>query len=201
MLTETQTLGAKLDHTPQPLQFGTSGRRGQVIHLTQLEIFINALAELEYLQSLPVEEGGIVAGEEFFFATDLRPSSTGYVPEPQGRGELAQAVEQAILAAGMRPVYLGKIPTPALTAYAIAQGQGSMMVTGSHIPFDRNGYKTNTSRGELLKQHERPINERVKEVRARLYAQPFDESLFDANGLFKSGHRDLPPENFAAAES
>jgi phosphomannomutase len=196
-----ETLGAKLDHTPQPLQFGTSGRRGQVIHLTQLEIFINALAELEYLQSLPVEEGGIVPGEEFFFATDLRPSSTRYVPEQQGRGELAQAVEQAIRSAGMQPVYLGKIPTPALTAFAIAKGKGSMMVTGSHIPFDRNGYKTNTSRGELLKQHEAPINERVKEVRARLYAQPFDESPFDADGLFKSGHRDLPPENPSAAES
>lgn len=201
MPTETQTLGTKLDHVPQPLQFGTSGRRGQVIHLTQLEIFINALAELEYLQSLPVEEGGIVPGEEFFFATDLRPSSTGYVPEQQGRGELAQAVEQAIRAAGMQPVYLGKIPTPALTAFAIALGKGSMMVTGSHIPFDRNGYKTNTSRGELLKRHEAPINERVKAVRARLYAQPFDESLFDAGGLFKSGHRDLPPENPGAADS
>ena len=32
-----------------------------------------------------------------------------------------------------------------------------MMVTGSHIPFDRNGYKTNSARGELLKRDEAPI--------------------------------------------
>ena len=201
MTTQAPTLLSRLDHEPQILQFGTSGRRGAVVHLTQLEVFINALAELEYLQALPVAEGGIVRGEEFYFATDLRPSSTRYVPEQQGRGELAQAVEQAIRAAGMQPVYLGRIPTPALTCYALSQGKGSMMVTGSHIPFDRNGYKTNTSRGELLKQHEQPINERVKEVRARLYGEAFDASPFGADGLFKTGHRDLPPENPIAADA
>lgn len=201
MTTHETSLGSRLDHEPEVLQFGTSGRRGAVVHLTQLEIFINALAELEYLQGLPIAEGGIVRGEAFYFATDLRPSSSRYVPEQQGRGELAQAIEAAIRAAGMRPVYLGRIPTPALTCHALARGKGSMMVTGSHIPFDRNGYKTNTSQGELLKQHERPINARVKEVRAWLYAQPYEESLFDASGRFKSGHRELPPEDPAAAES
>jgi phosphomannomutase len=201
MTTHEPSLGSRLDHEPEVLQFGTSGRRGLLVHLTQLEIFINALAELEYLQGLPIAEGGIVRGEEFYFATDLRPSSSRYVPERRGRGELAQAVEAAIRAAGMWPVYLGRIPTPALTSYALARGKGSMMVTGSHIPFDRNGYKTNTSRGELLKQHEQPINARVKEVRARLYAQPYAESPFNESGLFKSGPRELPPEDPAAAES
>ena len=84
------SLGASLDHEPHPLQFGTSGRRGLLTHLTQLEIFINALAELEYLQSLPRAEGGIVTGETFFFASDLRPSSTAR--DEEGRGELAQAI-------------------------------------------------------------------------------------------------------------
>jgi len=36
-----------------------------VIHLSQLEIYINALSELEYLQSLSLIDGGIRAGEEF----------------------------------------------------------------------------------------------------------------------------------------
>jgi phosphomannomutase len=200
MTTHEPSLASRLDHQPQILQFGTSGRRGPVVHLTQLEIFINALAELEYLQELPPAEGGIVRGEEFFFATDLRPSSTRYVPEQQGRGELAQAIEQAIRAAGMRPVYLGQIPTPALTCHALSKGKGSMMVTGSHIPFDRNGYKTNTSRGELLKQHEQPINDRVREARARLYAEAFAASPFDGSGRFKSGHHELPAEDPAAKE-
>ena len=67
------SLLAALNHEPQALKFGTSGRRGEVVHLTQLEIYINALAELEYLQSLGGDEGGIRKGDEFYFAYDLRP--------------------------------------------------------------------------------------------------------------------------------
>jgi phosphomannomutase len=195
----TNTLKSRLAYEPQILKFGTSGRRGEVVHLTQLEVYLNALAELEYLQALPVEAGGIRVGEEFFFALDLRPSSSHYVEEAKGRGELAQAIVKAITDAGMKPINLGQIPTPALTAYALSQGKGSIMVTGSHIPFDRNGYKTNTSKGELLKIHEGPINERVGQVRERLYNQAYGESLFDENGRFKAGHQDLPPVDEAGA--
>jgi len=196
-----ESLRACLDHEPQPLQFGTSGRRGEVVHLTQLEVYINALAELEYLQTLPPGRGGIVRGDEFYFAYDLRPSSTRFVPEQQGRGEIAQAIVRAIRDAGMEPVNLGAIPTPALACYAFARGRGSMMITGSHIPFERNGYKTNTAVGELGKQDEAPINDRVEQVRARLYREPFSQSPFGRDGLFKSGHQDLPPAHGAAREA
>ncbi|MFI5381709.1 MAG: mannose-6-phosphate isomerase, class I, partial [Tepidisphaerales bacterium] len=195
------SLRASLAYQPQPLKFGTSGRRGDVVHLTQLEIYINATAEIEYLQSLPAEEGGIRRGDEFFYASDLRPSSSAYVPEQGGRGEIAQAIEQAIRDAGMRPVNLGLIPTPALTCYAIQRGRGSIMITGSHIPFDRNGYKTNTAHGELLKKDEAPINARVEQVRQRLYDQPAEQSSFGADGLFKSGHRELSPADPVAREA
>lgn len=193
-----RSLRESLNYEPQPLNFGTSGRRGLVVHLTQLEIYINALAELEYLLSLPVAEGGIRPGDEFFYARDLRPSSSAYVAAEQGRGELAQAVEQAVRDAGLRPVNLGCIPTPALSYYAFRQQRGSIMVTGSHIPFERNGYKTNTSRGELLKKDEAPINARVAQVRERIYAQPCEQSLFGPDGRFKTGHRELSPETDAA---
>jgi len=188
------TLRARLAHEPQELKFGTSGRRGEVVHLTQLEVYINVLSELRYLQSRPSAEGGIRQGEEFYFGYDLRPSSSAYVPEQQGRGEIAQAVERAIRDAGMRPVNLGRIPTPALTGYALSQGRGSVMVTGSHIPFDRNGYKTNTARGELRKEDEEPIARTVRQVREEIFSQPFAQSPFDAQGFFKSGHEDLPQE-------
>lgn len=194
------SLRQRLNYEPEALQFGTSGRRGQVVHLTQLEVFINAVAELEFLQSLPKSEGGIVKGDEFFYARDLRPSSGAYVAEQQGRGELAQVIEQAIIYVGMKPINLGQIPTPALTHYALLQGKGSIMITGSHIPFDRNGYKTNTSKGELLKQHEQPINEKVNLVRQRFYQQAFADSLFDEDGRFKSGSQQLSAEHSAAAE-
>jgi phosphomannomutase len=195
-----QSLGTSLRHTPVPLRFGTSGRRGEVKHLTQLEIYLNVLAELRYLQGRPASEGGIERGEEFYFAQDLRPSSTEFVPEQHGRGEIAQAVAKAIEHAGMRPVNLGQIPTPALTCYALARGKGSIMVTGSHIPFDRNGYKTNSTKGELGKQDEGPVNLLVEQVRAEIYAQPAATSLFDHDGFLRGGSQPLLPAGGGARE-
>ncbi len=168
-------LRSQLNHAPTPLGFGTSGRRGLIAHLTQLEIYINVTAELEYLLSLSSEDGGIHPDDDFYYALDLRPSS------PQ----LMEAVAQAIEDAGLRGVSLGQIPTPALMYYALSHGKASIMITGSHIPFDRNGYKLNTSRGELLKEHEAPIGAKVAEVRARIYAQDFDQSAFDESGALR----------------
>ena len=198
--TATNTLRSRLKYEPQDLKFGTSGRRGLVADLTQLEVYINALAELEYLQSLPLSDGGITRGGEIFFAYDLRPSSTTYVPEENGRGELAQAIERAILDAGMKSSNMGAIPTPALTCYALSRQCGSVMITGSHIPFNRNGYKMNTSQGELLKIHEAPIQKVVESVRNRVYSESIESSLFDENGRFKSGHTELSPESSAARD-
>ncbi len=192
--TNTDSLRSSLNYEPQELGFGTSGRRGKVVDLTQLEVYLNALAELQYLQSLSLSEGGIQQGDPFYFAYDLRPSSSEFVSQEQGRGQIAQAITAAIVDAGMKAVNLGPIPTPALASYALSRAKGSIMVTGSHIPFDRNGYKTNSSRGELLKEQEAPINERVRLVRKRLYEQPWDQSRFDQRGMLKSGQQPLPEE-------
>lgn len=173
--TRDLTLQSSLTYQPRELKFGTSGRRGEVIHLTDLEIYLNVLAELEYLQSLAPDAGGIIAGDPFFFASDLRPSSA----------QLSHAVERAIRDAGMHPINLGPIPTPALMYFAVSRRCASIMVTGSHIPFDRNGYKLNTSRGELLKDHEVPVNQAVERVRRRLYEQPAKDSIFAPDGSFK----------------
>jgi phosphomannomutase len=198
MLTKADSLESQLAYEPQVLGFGTSGRRGKVVDLSQLEIYINAFAEVEYLQSLPLDRGGITQGDEFYFACDLRPSSTAFAPEEKGRGEIAQAIVQALRDTGMRPVNLGRIPTPALASYALERGKGSIMVTGSHIPFERNGYKTNSSRGELLKEQEAPINENVARVRHKIYQQPLAESLFNEQGMLKVGHQELPPDSGVA---
>ncbi|KAF8854788.1 Phosphoglucomutase, first 3 domain-containing protein [Acephala macrosclerotiorum] len=180
----TEALRFHLAYEPQPLKFGTSGRRGLVVHLTQLEIYTNVVAEIRYLQSLPQPEGGIKAGDDFYFAHDLRPSSTELVEN--GRGGLCQAVEQALKDMGMRPINLGAIPTPALTYWALKHGKGSIMVTGSHIPFDRNGYKLNTSKGELMKKDEQPINDQVAITREELLSQSYAESPFDNQGVFRN---------------
>jgi phosphomannomutase len=180
-----------LAYKPQPLKFGTSGRRGLVVDLTQLEIYTNVSAEIRYLQSLPLSEGGIGKGDDFYFAHDLRPSSTRYVEN--NRGGLCQAVVQALKDGGMHPINLGAIPTPALTYFALQKGKGSIMVTGSHIPFDRNGYKLNTSKGELLKKDEQPINDVVDIVREELLSQPFADSLFNEQGMLRDSPSELPP--------
>ena len=179
------TLRAHLNHSPNELRFGTSGRRGLIADLTQLEIYINVTAEIEYLQSLPPEEGGVGKGAEFYFALDLRPSSP----------HLCEAVEQAVDDSGMRGVNLGRIPTPALMLHALSKNCASIMVTGSHIPFDRNGYKLNTSRGELLKHHEAPIGAKVAEVRERIYSQPFESALFDESGTLRSRRAPSPAQD------
>ena len=189
-----------LNYRPEPLRFGTSGRRGRVRDLTQLEIYINVLAELEYLQTLAPEAGGAAREDEVYFAHDLRPSSTALSEEFGGRGELCQAVVRAIADAGMRPVNLGPLPTPALALRGLARHRASIMVTGSHIPFDLNGYKLNTSVGELLKEHEDPINQAVERVRTRICGRDAAESLFDANGMFKAGSLELPKVDGSARE-
>src|SRR6202789_1107000 len=194
VVTKVDSLRSRLNYEPQVLGFGTSGRRGKGVGLTQLESYLNALAELEYLQSLPLSEGGVRRGEDLYFAYDLRPSSNELVAQEEGRGEIAQAIVQAIGDSGMQAVNLGRIPTPALASFALSRNKSSIMVTGSHTPFDRKGYKTYSSQGELLKQQEAPINERVGQVRQRLYEQPWDQSLFDERGMLKSGHQELPAE-------
>ena len=170
------TLLSQLNYSPKELQFGTSGRRGLIVDLTQLEIYINVTAEVEYLLSLAPEDGGIRPGADFYYASDLRPSSP----------ILCAAVERALADAGMRVINLGQIPTSALMYYALSKSCASIMVTGSHIPFDRNGYKLNTSRGELLKHHEGPIGAKVAEIRERVYAQPFAASIFDETGTLRA---------------
>jgi phosphomannomutase len=195
------SLRANLCYEPINLKFGTSGRRGEVKNLTQLEIYINLLAELRYLQTLPLTQGGVVPGDEIYYAYDLRPSSSRYDAAYLGRGEICQAAERAIRDAGMCPVNLGQIPTPALTHYALLQSKASVMITGSHIPFDRNGYKLNTSKGELLKEHEEPIQGAVDVVREEIYSQAYLECSFNEAGLLKNGHREILPENNAGAQA
>ncbi|MBC8139859.1 MAG: mannose-6-phosphate isomerase, class I [Armatimonadetes bacterium] len=188
-------LRSHLAYEPKELRFGTSGRRGEVADLTQLEISITATAELRYLLSLAPANGGIKKGDPFYFAYDLRPSSSRFVSEQNNNGELAQAIGAAITNAGLMPVNMGQIPTPAVTSYAISKGHGSIMVTGSHIPFDRNGYKVNTSIGELRKTDEAPIQRLVETVRQEFYSQHFEVSPFDEHGRFKTGSKALSPES------
>ena len=54
-------------------------------------------------------------------------------------------------------MFCGHVPTPALAYYAFARKIPSLMVTGSHIPDDRNGIKFHRTTGEVLKADEAGI--------------------------------------------
>jgi phosphomannomutase len=60
-----------LNYTPVPIAFGTSGLRGLVKDITDLEAYINVKATLRYLSNI----GDIRARSEVVIAGDLRPST------------------------------------------------------------------------------------------------------------------------------
>src|SRR5690606_32502326 len=100
-----------------------------------------------------------VPGTTLALAGDLRPSTE----------RILKAVIRAVQDSGLVVKYCGRLPTPALMHYGLRHGCPSIMVTGSHIPFDRNGIKFNKSAGEVLKADEPSILEAVARVRRLEY--------------------------------
>ena len=99
--------GLFLQYTPTPLAFGTSGLRGLVTDITDLEAYINVKAALRYFANI----GDIRAGGGVIIAAgDLRPSTD----------RIMRACAQAIIDLGCQLENAGKIPTPALIAHAVA---------------------------------------------------------------------------------
>lgn len=162
-------LAEVLQYTPTELSFGTSGLRGLVSHMTDLECYINTRGFLEFLEA----EGGAKRGETVYLSGDLRESTP----------RILRAVNQAINDAGFQTVYCGLIPTPAVAYYALEQSAPGVMITGSHIPADRNGIKFYKKTGEVLKEDEAGIKQAVAEVRQRLYEEDAEVSVFKVDGM------------------
>jgi len=158
-----------LDHEPTALTFGTSGLRGLVKDITDLEAYINVRGALQYL----LDSGDIHAGATIVLAGDLRPSTD----------RIMRACGRAIVDVGGHVQNAGKIPTPALIAHCLSTQRAGVMVSGSHIPFDRNGIKINKSVGEVLKSDEPGITREVERVRAAEYSRTAGTSAFDAAGM------------------
>jgi len=141
------------------VKFGTSGARGLAIDMTDRVCYAYTLAFLQCLES----SGEIAAGNKVAIAGDFRPSSP----------RIMNAVAMAIVDAGCTPVNCGFIPTPAVANYAMNLGIASVMVTGSHIPDDRNGIKYYKPAGEILKRDEQALCSSQVEIA---------DGLFDAVG-------------------
>jgi phosphomannomutase len=120
--------------------FGTSGVRATVDALTDDVCYAYAAAFLQVLgRRGPVRRVAI--------GHDLRPSSP----------RITAACVAACRDAGAEVVHCGALPTPALAHHAMGLGVPAIVVTGSHIPFDRNGIKFYTPWGEILKEDEAAI--------------------------------------------
>ena len=122
------------------LKFGTSGLRGLVTDLVGGPSYRYACA---FFRSVQAEAGGraVVIGR------DLRDSSPG----------IAATVASAAAASGFEAIDCGALPTPALALEAMRRGAHAVMVTGSHIPEDRNGLKFYRPDGEITKADEAAI--------------------------------------------
>lgn len=164
------TLQETLNYIPVALAFGTSGLRAPVTDMTDLECYINTTGFLRYIATIGQQRGMVIP-----VSGDLRDSTP----------RILGAVMKAIKDQGYQADYQGLIPTPAIAHYALQHDVPCIMVTGSHIPADRNGIKFYKSQGEVLKTDEAGIKQAVAEVRVELYAQSAQESLFDQAGMFK----------------
>ncbi|APD50917.1 phosphomannomutase [Francisella hispaniensis] len=143
------------------VKFGTSGVRGLVSAMTDKICWLYTKAFIQFLE----QKYSIAKGTKFAIAHDLRESSP----------RITKAVIRAILDSGYEPIYCGEIPSPAVMLYGISNQLPSVMVTGSHIPEDRNGIKFNTAYGEVLKEDEELIVTQTISI---------DEGIFDKNGMF-----------------
>ena len=121
-----------------PPKFGTSGLRGLVVELTDDLIASHVRAFLATCCE---------PGTPLWIGQDLRQSSP----------RIAATVARTARAAGHDTVDCGALPTPALALAAQNARAAALMVTGSHIPADRNGLKFYTTAGEITKDDERAI--------------------------------------------
>jgi len=140
------------------IAFGTSGARGLIADFNPNVCAAFAIA---FIKSIDTEFSFTTVA----LAIDNRPSSYA----------IAQACAEGLKQLNINVVYYGVIPTPALAYKAMQDDMPCIMVTGSHIPFDRNGLKFYRPDGEITKADEHSILETSLEF------SPLGENLAPLN--------------------
>ena len=125
------------------LKFGTSGLRGLVTDLVGGPSFAYTLAFLRHVAASDADGARRVV----YLGRDLRGSSA----------EILGDCAAAAAVAGFEAVDCGALPTPALALRSLREGCPAIMVTGSHIPDDRNGLKFYGRGGEITTTDEAGI--------------------------------------------
>lgn len=122
------------------IAFGTSGARGLV---EQFSDEVCAAFTVAFISAMQAS----FSVERIALGMDRRPSSPA----------MAAACTSAAYALGIKVDDYGVLPTPALALKAMSDGIPCIMITGSHIPFDRNGIKFYRPDGEITKADETAI--------------------------------------------
>lgn len=150
--------------------FGTSGLRGLVTALTP-----------ELVQDHVAAFAAVCpTGTGLFVGRDLRLSSPA----------IADVVMGAAQGAGLAVRDCGALPTPALALAAMTAGAAAVMVTGSHIPADRNGLKFYTPAGEITKSDEAAILVALGRHRAAVAPGPAPRAEAGAGPAYVTRYRD-----------
>ncbi|GLU28342.1 phosphomannomutase [Brucella sp. NBRC 12950] len=169
--------------TGTSLKFGTSGLRGLATELNGLPAYSYSMAFVKMLAA----KGSLLSGDKVFVGQDLRPSSP----------DIAALAMGAIEDAGFEPVDCGVLPTPALSYFAISQNAPCIMITGSHIPDDRNGLKFYRRDGEIDKNDESAISEAYEKLPAGMAPrkETNPQSGTDAIGAYEKRYTELLGSN------
>jgi len=162
------------------VRFGTSGARGLVADMTAEICFAYTTAFLQVI--------GAPAGSHVALGMDLRPSSP----------DIASACAAAIRQAGFAVDFCGVLPTPALAFHAQEHGIPAIMVTGSHIPFDRNGIKFYRASGEITKADEAGIAGASVALPAEIQLDPLPLPNPQAHRLYIDRYLNFFPRNVLA---
>jgi len=171
------------------VKFGTSGARGLVEDMSDEVCYAYTLAFIQHLQYI----NDLHQNSNIAIAGDFRSSTP----------KILAAVAMAIRDSGHTLVYCGLIPTPAVACYAISQHIPCMMVTGSHIPDDRNGIKFYKSTGEILKDDEQSMCAQTIQIAHGCFDNngntrtPFTlpTAISDAHSMFVQRYIDFFPNN------
>lgn len=166
------------------MKFGTSGLRGLVSDLLGHPSQLYATAFAEHL----LRNGMVKRGDSIYIGEDFRPSSP----------DIAAGCIGALQRAGMKPVSCGALPTPALALYAMSRNSASLMITGSHIPADRNGIKFYRPDGEIDKNDEQSITRIAEEIQSDfkdLTPGFAPEEEKQAKAMFEARCRSILPED------
>jgi phosphomannomutase len=159
--------------------FGTSGARGLVSDMTNEVCFAYTLGFLQHT----LKNNG--AKKIVALGGDLRLSTL----------RIMAACMAAAKNLGFECDYQGFLPSPALALYSLKKEIPSIMITGSHIPDNRNGIKFCDYYGEITKADEAGIHSQEVKIPEVIEIEVLPNSNGEALKIYKEYILSLFPKN------